>query len=50
MTILLVEQNVREALELADHAFVLQTGRTVAEGTGAELLNSDLVRRAYLGI
>jgi branched-chain amino acid transport system ATP-binding protein len=50
MTILLVEQNVREALELADHAFVLQTGRTVAEGTGAELLDSDLVRRAYLGI
>lgn len=50
MTILLVEQNVREALELADHAYVLQTGRTVAEGTGRELLASDLVRRAYLGI
>ncbi|MGH2560092.1 MAG: ABC transporter ATP-binding protein [Thermomicrobiales bacterium] len=50
MTILLVEQNVREALELADHAYVLQTGRTVAEGSGRELLASDLVRKAYLGI
>ncbi|MDQ3410855.1 MAG: ABC transporter ATP-binding protein [Chloroflexota bacterium] len=50
MTILLVEQNVREALELADRAYVLQTGHTVLEGTGRELLDSDLVRRAYLGI
>ena len=50
MTILLVEQNVREALELADRAYVLQTGTTVAEGTGRELLGSDLVRRAYLGM
>ncbi|MGH2533046.1 MAG: ABC transporter ATP-binding protein [Thermomicrobiales bacterium] len=50
MTILLVEQNVREALELADHAYVLQTGRTVTEGSGHELLASDLVRKAYLGI
>ncbi|MGQ9824291.1 MAG: ABC transporter ATP-binding protein [Desulfotomaculales bacterium] len=49
-TILLVEQNVREALELADRGYVLQTGRIVAEGTGKELLESDLVRRAYLGI
>ena len=49
-TILLVEQNVRESLELADHAYVLQTGSTISEGTGAELLASDLVRRAYLGI
>ncbi len=50
MTILLVEQNVREALELANRAYVLQTGRTVLEGTGRDLLDSDLVRRAYLGI
>jgi branched-chain amino acid transport system ATP-binding protein len=49
-TILLVEQNVRESLELADHAYVLQTGSTIAHGTGPELLASDLVRRAYLGI
>ena len=50
MTILLVEQRVHEALELADRAYVLQTGRLVLEGTGKELLQSDLVRQAYLGI
>lgn len=49
-TILLVEQNVREALELAHRAYVLQTGAIVLEGTGEELLHSDLVRKAYLGI
>jgi branched-chain amino acid transport system ATP-binding protein len=50
LTILLVEQNVRESLELADQAYVLQTGTTVASGTGEELLNSDMVRQAYLGL
>ncbi len=50
MTVLLVEQNVYDALELADRAYVLQTGRMVMEGTGSELLRSDLVRKAYLGI
>ncbi len=50
MTILLVEQNVREALELADRAYVLQTGNVVLEGSGAELLETDMVRKAYLGI
>jgi branched-chain amino acid transport system ATP-binding protein len=50
MTILLVEQNVREALEIADRAYVLQTGRTVLEGTGEELLNTDMVRKVFLGI
>jgi branched-chain amino acid transport system ATP-binding protein len=49
VTVLLVEQNVFEALEVADRAYVLQTGRIVLEGTGADLLRSDLVRRAYLG-
>jgi len=49
-TILLVEQNVREALELANRAYLLQTGNIVLEGTGEELLESDLVRKAYLGI
>lgn len=49
-TVLLVEQNVREALELADRAYVLQTGRVVLQGTGAELLDSELVREAYLGL
>jgi branched-chain amino acid transport system ATP-binding protein len=48
--VLLVEQNVREALELAAEAYVLQTGRFVLRGTGPELLGSDLVRRAYLGL
>ncbi|MBN1102863.1 MAG: ABC transporter ATP-binding protein [Deltaproteobacteria bacterium] len=50
ITILLVEQNVREALDLADRGYVLQTGRIVAEGTGQELLGSDLFRSAFLGI
>ncbi|RMF32943.1 MAG: ABC transporter ATP-binding protein [Chloroflexi bacterium] len=50
VTILLVEQNVREALEVADYAYVLQTGRVVLEGTGTDLLKTDLVRRAYLGL
>lgn len=49
-TILLVEQAVRDALELADKAYVLQNGRTVLEGTGEELLNSDAVKKAYLGM
>ena len=49
-TVLLVEQNVREALELAHRGYVLQSGRIVAEGAGEELLASDLVRRAYLGM
>jgi branched-chain amino acid transport system ATP-binding protein len=49
ITVLLVEQNVFEALEVADRAYVLQTGRVVLEGPGADLLRSDLVRQAYLG-
>jgi branched-chain amino acid transport system ATP-binding protein len=50
MTILLVEQNVREALDLADRGYVLQTGRIVGEGSGKELLASDTFRQAFLGI
>lgn len=50
MTILLVEQNVERSLYVADHAYVLQSGRIVTEGTGTELLRSDLVRKAYLGL
>jgi branched-chain amino acid transport system ATP-binding protein len=50
ITILLVEQNVREALDLADRGYVLQTGRLVAQGTGPELMESDLFRQAFLGI
>lgn len=50
ITILLVEQNVREALDLADRGYVLQTGRIVGEGSGRELLESDIFREAFLGI
>ncbi|MEW6081484.1 MAG: ABC transporter ATP-binding protein [Bacillota bacterium] len=50
VTVVLVEQKVREALRLASRGYVLQTGRTVMEGTGEELLGSDLVKRAYLGM
>ena len=49
-TILLVEQNVQEALEIADRAYVVQTGRIILEGSGRELLNSDLVKKAFLGL
>ncbi len=50
ITVLLVEQNVFEALEVSDRAYVLQSGRIVLEGRGQELLGSDLVREAYLGV
>ena len=50
VTILLVEQNVREALAISDYAYVLQTGRIVAEGKGEELLETEIVRKAYLGV
>src|ERR687888_1459919 len=48
VTVLLVEQNVAQALALADRAFVLADGRTVGEGRGAELLADPGVRKAYL--
>jgi len=48
-TILLVEQNARMALSVADRAYVLETGRISITGTGAELAQSDEIRRAYLG-
>lgn len=50
ITILLVEQNVQDSLRMADRAYVLQTGKIIAEGEGKELLGSELVRKAYLGI
>jgi branched-chain amino acid transport system ATP-binding protein len=49
-TMLLVEQNLRMALELADRAYVLQTGAVVAAGPATELAASADVRRAYLGL
>ena len=48
-TILLVEQNARKALAVADRAYVLETGSVTLSGTGAELSSSDEVRKAYLG-
>ncbi len=50
LTILLVEQNVQEALELADYAYVLQTGRIVMEGPPPDLLGTDVIKKAYLGL
>ena len=50
MTILLVEQNARAALAMADFGYVVETGRIVKSGSGRELLGSDDVRRAYLGM
>jgi branched-chain amino acid transport system ATP-binding protein len=48
-TILLVEQNAHAALEIADYAYVLETGVITMQNTGAVLLNDDGIRRAYLG-
>ena len=48
-TILLVEQNANKALEIADRAYVLETGNITLSGTGFELAQSDEVRKAYLG-
>ncbi len=50
VTVLLVEQNVFEALQISNRAYVLQTGQIVLEGRGEDLLKSDLVRKAYLGM
>ena len=49
MTVLLVEQNVRAALELAHRAYVLENGRIVGEGKGDDLLSFESIRSAYLG-
>ena len=49
MTILLVEQNAMQALRAADHAYILETGEIVRQGTGAELGQDESVRAAYLG-
>lgn len=49
VTILLIEQNAKAALEVADYGYVLETGNIVLEGPGKELLNNDDVKKAYLG-
>ncbi len=48
-TVLLVEQNARAALKLANRGYVLENGRMILEGTAAELLDNKDVQRAYLG-
>lgn len=50
VTVLLVEQNTEHALQLAHRGYVLESGRVVLEGTGAELLANERVREAYLGL
>jgi len=50
VTILLIEQNAKAALEIADYGYVMETGNIVMEGPGSELLNNEDVKKAYLGI
>ena len=50
LSVVLVEQNANMALRLCDHAYVLEHGRIALEGEGRELLRSDYVRKAYLGV
>jgi branched-chain amino acid transport system ATP-binding protein len=50
ITIFMVEQNVRRTLETADRAYVLENGQIVLEGKGKDLLQDDMVKKAYLGL
>jgi branched-chain amino acid transport system ATP-binding protein len=50
ITIFLIEQNVRNTLEVADRAYVLENGRIVLEGKGKDLLQNEQVKKAYLGL
>jgi branched-chain amino acid transport system ATP-binding protein len=49
VSVLLVEQNAAIALDLADHAYLLETGRVVMQGPAADLKKDDAIRRSYLG-
>ena len=49
-TVLIVEQNVKQTLAIADRAYVLESGKVVMQGTGAALLNDEHVKTAYLGV
>jgi branched-chain amino acid transport system ATP-binding protein len=49
VTLLLIEQNARAALKLADRGYVIETGRIILDGTAAELQEAPEVQRAYLG-
>ncbi len=50
LTILLVEQNIRHSLQIADYAYVLETGQVALEGTGRQVLENEHTQKAYLGI
>ena len=50
ITVFLIEQNVKQSLEIADRAYVLENGRIVLSGSSSELMDSDHVRKAYLGL
>ncbi len=49
VTVLLVEQNAKKALSIANRAYVLETGKIVKEGNAADLLNDEAIKKAYLG-
>ena len=49
-TVLIVEQNIRQVLQVVDRAYLLETGQIKLAGTAAELLASDDIRRAYIGL
>jgi branched-chain amino acid transport system ATP-binding protein len=50
ITILLVEQNVKQCLEISHHSYVLENGQIVLQGTGEEILKNEHLRKAYLGL
>ena len=50
ITVLIVEQNVKQSLEMADRAYVLENGRIVLEGESNKLLENDHIKKAYLGL
>jgi branched-chain amino acid transport system ATP-binding protein len=50
ISILLIEQNTRQSLQIADRAYVLENGKVLLSGTGKELLDNPVVREAYLGL
>ena len=49
VTVLLIEQNAKAALEISDYAYVMETGTITMSGAGKELLNDERVKKAYLG-
>jgi branched-chain amino acid transport system ATP-binding protein len=49
-TVLIVEQNIRQVLKVANRGYLLETGRIRAAGTASELLDTDEIKKAYLGI